>query len=190
MLILLVLPKMMNTNDPELKKEMEESMKMFSPNQSQLPDMSDMMAKFFGGNTPQPKKLTSKSTSGRVGKSSKRRNKIEWFLWVIYSQLNLCFPLKLPFLHVQCLWSNRPVQSFLIHVSSYCISSVTILFAFPLLWRLVPHFHLQRFLWLTGKVLVLSFAFSAMLFHSPFDSYWMPKREVNGSRSRFLRLRL
>lgn len=77
MLILLVLPKMMNTNDPELKKEMEESMKMFSPNQNQLPDMSDMMTKLFGGNTPQPKKLPSKSSSGRPGKPSKRRNKIE-----------------------------------------------------------------------------------------------------------------
>lgn len=79
MLILLVLPKMMNTNDPELKKEMEESMKMFSPNQSQLPDMSEMMSNFFGGNSPQqPKKLTSsKSGTGRQGKTSKRRNKIE-----------------------------------------------------------------------------------------------------------------
>ena len=79
MLILLVLPKMMNTNDPELKKEMEESMKMFSPNQSQLPDMSEMMSNFFGGgNTSQQKKLTSKSTSsGRQGKPSKRRNKME-----------------------------------------------------------------------------------------------------------------
>jgi len=79
MLILLVLPKMMNTNDPELKKEMEESMKMFNPNQSQLPDMSEMMSNFFGGGgqQQQPKKLTGKSSGTRQGKASKRRHKFE-----------------------------------------------------------------------------------------------------------------
>lgn len=63
--MLVVLPKMMNTNDPELRKEMEQSMKMFTPNQSGF-DLSETLSSFFGGGQTQQTKQ--KSVEGRKKK--------------------------------------------------------------------------------------------------------------------------
>ena len=50
---MLLLPKIKDMQDPETKKELEEASKMMS--NPQMPDMSDMLASFFGG-TKKPKK--------------------------------------------------------------------------------------------------------------------------------------
>uniref|UniRef100_A0A674MN38 Endoplasmic reticulum membrane protein complex subunit 7 n=1 Tax=Takifugu rubripes TaxID=31033 RepID=A0A674MN38_TAKRU len=48
LLIIVLLPKVVNTNDPEMRKEIEQSMNMLSPN-PELPDMSELVTKFFSG---------------------------------------------------------------------------------------------------------------------------------------------
>lgn len=72
-LVLAVLPKMVNSQDPEIRKEMEESMKMFNPNQSQMPDMSDVFTKWFGNDNPSAKKQLKAGTATRGSKVAKRR---------------------------------------------------------------------------------------------------------------------
>ncbi|XP_018425787.1 PREDICTED: ER membrane protein complex subunit 7 isoform X1 [Nanorana parkeri] len=69
LLIFVLLPKVVNTSDPEMRREMEQSMNMLNSN-PELPDVSEFMTRLF----------TSKSSSksnigGKVGKSgiSKRR---------------------------------------------------------------------------------------------------------------------
>lgn len=47
LLMLVVLPKMMNMNDPEFKKEMEQSMSMLNSGQSSF-DLSETMSSLFG----------------------------------------------------------------------------------------------------------------------------------------------
>lgn len=54
LVILLILPKMMNPNDPELKKEMEQSLSMFNTNQSNF-DLSETISNLFSGGKPKPK---------------------------------------------------------------------------------------------------------------------------------------
>ncbi|XP_068609760.1 endoplasmic reticulum membrane protein complex subunit 7 [Brachionichthys hirsutus] len=61
LLIIVLLPKVVNTNDPEMRKEIEQSMNMLSPN-PELPDMSELVTKFFSG---------SKGSSKAGGSSSK-----------------------------------------------------------------------------------------------------------------------
>lgn len=61
LLIIVLLPKVVNTNDPEMRKEMEQSMNMLNPN-PELPDVSELMTKLFSG---------SKGSSGKTGSSSK-----------------------------------------------------------------------------------------------------------------------
>lgn len=53
LLIIVLLPKVVNTNDPEMRKEMEQSMNMLNPN-PELPDVSEFMTKLFskGSNKP------------------------------------------------------------------------------------------------------------------------------------------
>lgn len=48
LLIIVLLPKVVNTNDPEMRKEMEQSMNMLNPN-PELPDVSELMTKLFSG---------------------------------------------------------------------------------------------------------------------------------------------
>ncbi|CAL9692581.1 unnamed protein product [Knipowitschia caucasica] len=48
LLIIVLLPKVVNTNDPEMRKEMEQSMNMLNPN-PELPDVSEIMTKLFSG---------------------------------------------------------------------------------------------------------------------------------------------
>ncbi|XP_030260815.1 endoplasmic reticulum membrane protein complex subunit 7 [Sparus aurata] len=48
LLIIVLLPKVVNTNDPEMRKEIEQSMHMLSPN-PELPDVSELVTKFFSG---------------------------------------------------------------------------------------------------------------------------------------------
>lgn len=68
LLIILLLPKVVNTNDPEMRREMEQSMNMLNPNH-ELPDVSEFMTRLFTSKS-------SKSGSGnKAGKSGavKRR---------------------------------------------------------------------------------------------------------------------
>uniref|UniRef100_A0A4W3HSS6 Endoplasmic reticulum membrane protein complex subunit 7 n=1 Tax=Callorhinchus milii TaxID=7868 RepID=A0A4W3HSS6_CALMI len=68
LLIILLLPKVVNTNDPEMRREMEQSMNMLNPNH-ELPDVSEFMTRLFSSKS-------SKSGSGnKSGKSGavKRR---------------------------------------------------------------------------------------------------------------------
>ncbi|KAK5852728.1 hypothetical protein PBY51_006573 [Eleginops maclovinus] len=59
LLIIVLLPKVVNTNDPEMRKEMEQSMNMLNPN-PELPDVSELMTKLFsGGSKPSSKAGTS-----------------------------------------------------------------------------------------------------------------------------------
>lgn len=53
LLLIMVLPKLMNAADPEAQQEMQNQMKAFN-DKSNLPDLSEMIAGFFGG--PQTKK--------------------------------------------------------------------------------------------------------------------------------------
>jgi len=53
-LMIMVLPKLINTNDPETQKEMQSQMNMLNPKQS-LPDVSEMLAGWFGGAEPKKK---------------------------------------------------------------------------------------------------------------------------------------
>ncbi|XP_053494661.1 ER membrane protein complex subunit 7-like [Ictalurus furcatus] len=62
LLIIVLLPKVVNTNDPEMRREMEQSMNMLNPN-PELPDVSEFMTKLF-----------SKGTSKLGGSNKSSRN--------------------------------------------------------------------------------------------------------------------
>ncbi|VDM99230.1 unnamed protein product [Thelazia callipaeda] len=51
LVLLVVLPKLVNANDPELKKEMARSMP-----QMDVPDVSEMLTSWLGGNPKKPRK--------------------------------------------------------------------------------------------------------------------------------------
>ncbi|KAJ8290420.1 hypothetical protein GJAV_G00012630 [Gymnothorax javanicus] len=68
LVIIVLLPKIINTNDPEMRREMEQSMNMLNPNQ-ELPDVSEFMTKLFSSKSPG---RSSSSRGGRSG-SFKRR---------------------------------------------------------------------------------------------------------------------
>merc|ERR1719431_501735 len=58
LLLITVLPKMMN--DPETKREMEQMQQQMNVN-NQMPDMSELLASYFGGGAAEkPKKRPSK----------------------------------------------------------------------------------------------------------------------------------
>jgi len=57
MVVVFLLPKLLDMQDPELKKEMEEQMKTMNKG-GQVPDMSELMSSMFGGQ--QPKKSAKK----------------------------------------------------------------------------------------------------------------------------------
>ncbi|KAK2843177.1 hypothetical protein Q7C36_011392 [Tachysurus vachellii] len=67
-LIILLLPKLINMNDPGMRREMEQSMSMLNPS-TEIPDVSELMTKFFA-----PPKCQSKSTHrGHRGSGPRRR---------------------------------------------------------------------------------------------------------------------
>ncbi|XP_010892497.1 ER membrane protein complex subunit 7 isoform X1 [Esox lucius] len=73
LLIIVLLPKVVNTNDPEMRKEMEQSMNMLNPN-PELPDVSEFMTKLFSGSKGSSNRAVGASkTSGRP--AVKRRYK-------------------------------------------------------------------------------------------------------------------
>ncbi|XP_063080117.1 ER membrane protein complex subunit 7-like [Engraulis encrasicolus] len=51
LVIIVLLPKVVNTNDPEMRREMEQSMNMLNPNH-ELPDVSEFMTKLFSSKSP------------------------------------------------------------------------------------------------------------------------------------------
>ncbi|KAK2178026.1 hypothetical protein NP493_565g02013 [Ridgeia piscesae] len=63
-LVIMVLPKLMNTADPEAQKDLQNQMKMFSPKES-MPDLSEMITSALGGS----------STSGSASKKTNARPK-------------------------------------------------------------------------------------------------------------------
>lgn len=71
LVMLVILPKMINTNDPELKKEMEQSLNMLNPNQSTMPDMSEYLSNLFSGG--QSAKAIKAKESRQGNKNTKRR---------------------------------------------------------------------------------------------------------------------
>ncbi|KAI4902050.1 hypothetical protein NFI96_033106 [Prochilodus magdalenae] len=72
LVIILLLPTVINTNDPGMRREMEQSMNMLNPNPD-LPDVSEIMTKFFAP----PKSHGSKPSGGghraHRGSGPKRR---------------------------------------------------------------------------------------------------------------------
>uniref|UniRef100_A0A1A7YXJ7 Endoplasmic reticulum membrane protein complex subunit 7 n=1 Tax=Iconisemion striatum TaxID=60296 RepID=A0A1A7YXJ7_9TELE len=65
LLIIVLLPKVVNTNDPEMRKEMEQSMNMLNSN-PELPDVSELMTKLFSGSKGSSKAGSSSSKSSRT----------------------------------------------------------------------------------------------------------------------------
>lgn len=60
-----VLPKLMNSQDPEIQREMQQSMNALQPNGANMPDMAEMMTSIFGGGAPAPAKKKSEKNSSR-----------------------------------------------------------------------------------------------------------------------------
>ncbi|XP_073495244.1 endoplasmic reticulum membrane protein complex subunit 7 [Phyllobates terribilis] len=69
LLIFVLLPKVVNTSDPEMRREMEQSMNMLNSN-PELPDVSEFMTRLFTS-----KSSSKSSSSSKLGKSGvgKRR---------------------------------------------------------------------------------------------------------------------
>ncbi|RXN06366.1 ER membrane complex subunit 7 [Labeo rohita] len=66
LLIIVLLPKVVNTNDPEMRKEMEQSMNMLNPN-PELPDVSEFMTKLFSkGSTMAEDPYLTRSSSANI----------------------------------------------------------------------------------------------------------------------------
>jgi len=58
-LLMMVLPKMTDMNDPEMKKQMDESMSWMKPKAGQsdsMPDVAEMMSNWFGPGPPKTKR--------------------------------------------------------------------------------------------------------------------------------------
>ncbi|NXG56849.1 EMC7 protein, partial [Hemiprocne comata] len=70
LLIFVLLPKVVNTSDPDMRREMEQSMNMLNSNH-ELPDVSEFMTRLFSSKSSSK----SGSSSSKTGKSSsgKRR---------------------------------------------------------------------------------------------------------------------
>ncbi|NWX41453.1 EMC7 protein, partial [Steatornis caripensis] len=70
LLIFVLLPKVVNTSDPDMRREMEQSMNMLNSNH-ELPDVSEFMTRLFSSKSSSK----SGSSSSKAGKSSsgKRR---------------------------------------------------------------------------------------------------------------------
>lgn len=59
---LVLIPKLINTDDPEIKKEMQ-SLNLMNPKQD-MPDLSEMVTNLFGGGAP-PQKKKEKAVKGK-----------------------------------------------------------------------------------------------------------------------------
>jgi len=70
-----VLPKLMNSQDPEIQREMQQSMNALQPNTANMPDMAEMMTSIFGGGAPTPKKKSGTGSSNRDGGGSDARSR-------------------------------------------------------------------------------------------------------------------
>jgi len=62
-LLIMVLPKLINTSDPEVQREMQNSLQM---PKYDLPELSELMTNFFGGGSKKPKQ---KALTGKTKKS-------------------------------------------------------------------------------------------------------------------------
>ncbi|KAL4656456.1 ER membrane protein complex subunit 7 [Arapaima gigas] len=71
LLIIVLLPKVVNTNDPEMRREMEQSMNMLNPNH-ELPDVSEFMTKLFSKSSGKSGGGGKGGKSGAVKRSWKR----------------------------------------------------------------------------------------------------------------------
>ncbi|KAM9466248.1 ER membrane protein complex subunit 7-like [Clarias gariepinus] len=69
LLIILLLPKLINMNDPGMRREMEQSMNMLNPS-PELPDVSELMTKFFAPPNSHSKSGTHR---GHRGSGPRRR---------------------------------------------------------------------------------------------------------------------
>ncbi|XP_041121487.1 ER membrane protein complex subunit 7-like [Polyodon spathula] len=69
LLIIVLLPKVVNTSDPEMRREMEQSMNMLNPN-PELPDVSEFMTKLFS--TKGSGKSGSSIKAGKSGQLKRR----------------------------------------------------------------------------------------------------------------------
>ncbi|XP_072546607.1 endoplasmic reticulum membrane protein complex subunit 7-like [Salminus brasiliensis] len=72
LVIILLLPKVINTNDPGMRQEMEQSMNMLNPN-PELPDVSELMTKFFAPPKSHGGKSGGGSHRGHRGGGPRRR---------------------------------------------------------------------------------------------------------------------
>nr|XP_061843134.1 ER membrane protein complex subunit 7-like [Nerophis lumbriciformis] len=72
LLIIVLLPKVVNTNDPEMRKEMEQSMNMLNPN-PELPDVSELMTKLFSGSKGSSKAGGGSSSSSKGTRPAVKR---------------------------------------------------------------------------------------------------------------------
>jgi len=70
-----VLPKLMNSQDPEIQREMQQSMNALQPNAANMPDMAEMMTSIFGGGAPAPKKKSGTGSGNRDGGGSETRSR-------------------------------------------------------------------------------------------------------------------
>ncbi|XP_071949627.1 endoplasmic reticulum membrane protein complex subunit 7-like [Antedon mediterranea] len=59
LICIVVLPKLINSQDPEVQREMQQSMSFMNQNQN-LPDLSEMMTNWLGGTQPTKKRDKSK----------------------------------------------------------------------------------------------------------------------------------
>merc|ERR1712226_860956 len=74
MVLMMVIPKLINTDDPERKQEMQETMQMFNTNQNQLPDMAEMFTNWFGaGSNPTGNKRQTAGSSSAAAKAKSRK---------------------------------------------------------------------------------------------------------------------
>lgn len=77
LLIIVLLPKLMNSSDAEMRREMEQSMNMLNPSH-ELPDVSELMTKFFSPPKTQRKpvpgpRVTKVGAAGQRGGGPRRR---------------------------------------------------------------------------------------------------------------------
>ncbi|XP_054056036.1 ER membrane protein complex subunit 7 isoform X2 [Rissa tridactyla] len=71
LLIFVLLPKVVNTSDPDMRREMEQSMNMLNSNH-ELPDVSEFMTRLFSSKSSSK----SGSSSSKAGKSSSGKRSI------------------------------------------------------------------------------------------------------------------
>ncbi|XP_029454759.1 ER membrane protein complex subunit 7 [Rhinatrema bivittatum] len=71
LLIFVLLPKVVNTSDPEMRREMEQSMNMLNSN-PELPDVSEFMTRLFNSKSSSKSSSSSSSKAGKTGAGKRR----------------------------------------------------------------------------------------------------------------------